>query len=355
MEYARNEAKAWAKQHYVGLEGTLMPSFTPDLQRLDEESIRHDVDYYVRQRHFSILATIEATTLTPEERREFLRIVCDAARGRIMVSLPVLLDTFRDDLALAQYFEELGGHHLLLGCPAQYCPNDTEEVYETMKAFCAFTNLCVDLYPAGRFDLARFGEGTIPVSLLERLAEIDNVVAVKVGNGNLPTYTAHVFKRLGDRLLVNDPMDYAWGFTVGHCNQQWAGAMAYDHYQTPEDPRLVHMFNLFRAGNMDEAMKIFWSVDPLRQLWGQIMMRYAGAGLYPFVLFKYQQWLVGGNGGMLRQPIHRLLDEDAAAMRSALASCGFKPHDAPIEEFFVGRCAYARGERLRRGALAVSY
>ena len=95
MEFTRKEAKSWAKHNYNGLEGTLMPSFTPDLSRLDEDGIRHDVDYYIRHGMFSVLAAVESTSMTMAERCEFVRIVCDEARGRILVSAPVLLDTFR--------------------------------------------------------------------------------------------------------------------------------------------------------------------------------------------------------------------------------------------------------------------
>ena len=39
MEFTRKEAKAWARQHYNGLEAPLMPSFMPDLSALDEEGM----------------------------------------------------------------------------------------------------------------------------------------------------------------------------------------------------------------------------------------------------------------------------------------------------------------------------
>ena len=63
MEYTKSEAKQWAKEHYRGLENTLMPSFTPDLAQLDEEGIRHDVRFSIEQGFFSTLCCLEATLL----------------------------------------------------------------------------------------------------------------------------------------------------------------------------------------------------------------------------------------------------------------------------------------------------
>jgi 4-hydroxy-tetrahydrodipicolinate synthase len=211
----------------------------------------------------------------------------------------------------------------------------------------------MDIYPAARFDLSRFGHGTLSIDIIRRLADVDNVVGLKIGNLNPPNYSAHVFSAVGDQLLINDPLDNAWAFIVGDRGAQWAGAMGYDMWQSQDDQRVVRMFNHFRAGQIDEAMEIYWAIDPVRSASWNLHGRLSGSGLYPFLSFKFQQWLVGGNGGMLRQPIHRLSEWEMESLRSALAASGVKPYDGPLEEFFVGRAAYARGERLPRGAMVL--
>lgn len=354
MDFTRKEAKAWAKQHYRGLEGTLLPSFMPDLSKLDEEAIRHDVNYYIHHGMFSIFCAVESTSMTMDERCEFLRIACDEARGRIHVSCPVLLDTFKDDVELLKRFSRMGGAHALLGCPVQFFPASEQDTLQTLKAVCDAVDLAIDIYPAARFDLERFDHGTLSVDILNRLADLDNVVGVKVGNLNPPNYAAHVFKTVGDRLLINDPLDSAWAFMTTSCKQQWAGAMGYDMWQTQDDHRTVRMFEHFRAGRLDEAMQIYWAIEPVRRASWQVHARYSGAGLYPFLMFKYQQFLVGGNGGMLRQPIHRAHTDDLHYLRAGLEASGIKPYGGSLEEFYVGRMAWQRGERLPRGAQAVT-
>jgi len=54
MEFTKSEAKQWAKEHYKGLDGNVSPSFTPDLEQLDEEGIRYDVQLNISRGFFSV-------------------------------------------------------------------------------------------------------------------------------------------------------------------------------------------------------------------------------------------------------------------------------------------------------------
>jgi 4-hydroxy-tetrahydrodipicolinate synthase len=44
--------KAWALEHYKGMENLFMPSFSPDFKTLDEDGIRHDVRNSIRHGFF---------------------------------------------------------------------------------------------------------------------------------------------------------------------------------------------------------------------------------------------------------------------------------------------------------------
>jgi hypothetical protein len=74
-------------------------------------------------------------------------------------------------------------------------------------------------------------------------------------------------------------------------------------------------------------------------------MRYGG--LHPFILWKYYQWLTGGNGGMLRIQTPRLQVGDRNAIRSALKASKLNISEQPDEVFLVGRVNYAKGSRLK--------
>src|SRR3990172_8229138 len=93
MEYSKSEAKLWAKKNMKGLEVPIFPSFTPDLQKLDEEGIRFDVNHIFANGFTSVMAAPEACGMTFEERKQFVQIVCDEAKGKMHSSVSVMQDT----------------------------------------------------------------------------------------------------------------------------------------------------------------------------------------------------------------------------------------------------------------------
>jgi len=345
MKYKKSEAKEWAKETYKGLEGCLMPSFTPDLAELDEEGIRHDVQQSISHGFFSILCCLECG-MTTEERKKFLEIVCNEAKGKINVSTSLFVDSFGEIIELLQHFEKVGGDSVLYGLPVTYFPKSEEDIYQITKKLCDSTNLAVNLYPSDKYNFERLHPTKFNPKLLARMADIPNVVGMKVGTGlDLTAFTAESFRLCGDKILVQNPGPNMWPITVPRYGQQWAGAAAYEMFQTPDNPRAVRMFNLLRSGDIDKGMDIYWELTPLNEyVWREMMTYFAGGG-YHFTLWKYYQWLVGGNGGMLRQPTRRLYEHDKEAVKAALRATGITPREAPEEEFYVGRVNYAKGAR----------
>ncbi len=112
-----NQSEEWARKNYHGLDGTIAPSFTPDLSDLDEEGIRWDVQHNIRKGMFSILCETMIGVMSFEERKRFMEIVCDEAKGKILVSVTTGIDDVEQDIALLQHFEKVGGTHTLFGYP----------------------------------------------------------------------------------------------------------------------------------------------------------------------------------------------------------------------------------------------
>ena len=55
------------------------------------------------------------------------------------------------------------------------------------------------------------------------------------------------------------------------------------------------------------------------------------------MLWKYQGWLSGFNGGPLRQPTMKVSPGTMADLRRALEVAGLNPTPEPDSEFFIGR------------------
>lgn len=345
LPYTKREAKQWAKQHLRGLEAVIFPSFTPDLKELDEEGIRYDVNHLIANGFSSALVSPESCGMTFEERKRLVEIVCDEAGGRIHTSVAVMQDTVEEDIEMLRHIERVGGTFATLGHPIQYHPWSVEDIFGMYKHMCDSVNLAIVFYP-GRLHTKKFHPSYFPPELLPRIADIPNVVAMKIGGGSSLAITVMSFRLCGEKILVNDPIPERWFVTVPQYGQQWAGAGPFYAMQTPEKPRMVNMFNLLAKGQVDKALDIWWQGGGGG---GSLDDSYFHTGIVTALSDKYSHWCNGGNGGSVRQPTGRLPDYQKERIKAGMRALGLTPRENE-EEFYVGRVAYAKGARLRRYA-----
>jgi 4-hydroxy-tetrahydrodipicolinate synthase len=343
MEYTKREVKAWAKKNFKGLEVPVFPSFSPDLKELDEEGIRWDVNQIYENGFASIMAAPEACGLTFEERKQFVQIVCDEAKGKMFASAAVMQDTVEEDIEMLHHLEKAGATHVKLGHPVQYYPRSEEDMFQEYKYMCDSTKLAVMFYP-GRLHTYQFHPSYFPPDVMRRISEIPNVMAMQVTGGSSVALTIQAFELCGDQILVCDPMPDRWLFTVPKYGQQWAGTGPFYNMQTPKNPRIVNMWNLLVKGEILKAMDVMWEFSRPGAS-GSLGDSYFHTGIVSCHSDKYAHWLVGGNGGTVRQPTGRVYDYQKEAMRAGVRAMGVTPRE-PEEEFYVGRVNYAKGARL---------
>jgi 4-hydroxy-tetrahydrodipicolinate synthase len=97
-------------------------------------------------------------------------------------------------------------------------------------------------------------------------------------------------------------------------------------------------FNLLQQGRVDEGMALYWRLHPARQAYAHVHESFrAGAGLVHRMVWKYQYWLSGFNGGPIRQPLPRVNDAQMRTLRQGLIRAGLTPAPGEDHEFFVGR------------------
>ncbi len=346
LEFTKKEAKAWARKHYYGLDGTIAPSFTPDLSKLDEEGIRWDVQHNIRKGMFSVLCETMIGVMSFEERKQFMEIVCDEAKGKILVSVTTGIDDYEQDIELLKHFEKIGGTHTLFGYPGNFYARNEEDIYQITKKICNSVNLCIDLWPKPIFDFGRFHPSAFNPELVARIAEIPNVVGAKIYIADGFGKMAQVHHLIGDQILQQSGEPEEWPITIPKYGQQWAGPGKYVIYDAEDatDTRIVRLFNLFRSGEFDKAMELYWQLAPVHMNAMKVGLYQSGGG---YVGIKYLDWLAGGNGGILRQPGGRMPHQAMAAMRAGIKAIGITPREDD-EEFWVGRVNYARGIRSRK-------
>ena len=337
MEYTKKTAKEWAKETFRGLENGLLPSFTPDLKDIDEKGIRWDVQQSIKHGFFATLIGPDCGT-TIEELKRMVEIVVDEAKDEIMVGLWVFFDNFETSMEMIQHCENVGCDNILLGLPHNFHPNSEDEIYRAYEQMIEATNLAVNLYPTHKYNFSRFHPSTFNPEICNKLADLDNVVGMKIGVIQNPSYTAECFRLFGHKILVSNPLEMMHPITVGQYGQQWGGGYSYEIYQTPEDQKYVKCFDMMLDGQWDEAMEIFWSFEPIRASLAGIMPSIIW-GTYPYTHWKYEQWLTGGNGGLTRLPDFKLYEHEKMTFRAALQAIGITPREND-EEFYVGRVNY---------------
>jgi 4-hydroxy-tetrahydrodipicolinate synthase len=348
VSVSRAERKAWAREALVGLENALMPSFSADMKDLDEEGIRHDVRQAIAHGFFSTMCAVE-TGLTTDEAKRFISIVCDEARGKILVSFTLLNNSFAESLELLAHAEQSGCSHALLGYPATFRPRSPEEIYEKTAMLAESTNLGLVMYASDKFDFVRFHPSQIPFEAYDRIADLPNIVSLKVGFGDMAT-AFEAFERFGRRVLVNigTPMLLgAFPELRKHYGAQWFGGGAWEMWQSPDKPYLVEYHRAVMDGRLDEARAIYWRIAPATQIMMGSIARGGDAGMYHWPFGKYVSWSVGGNGGAMREPAQRLNPMMMQSRKMALRAIGIEPAENDAQ-FWIGRARWARehGEPL---------
>lgn len=340
MTIKGSQLKKWARENMRGIENVTIPSFTPDLRELDEKGIRWDVQQSIKHGFFSTLCAAEVG-LTIEEAKKFIEIVASEAKGKICVSTTLLFNSIEENIEMARHAQKVGCHTALLGFPPNYYPSQMEEVYEVTKNICdAAPELGIVLYPTSYVSFERFNPHGFPLELLGQMAEINNVVAMKIGSGD-PSFIFECFERCHEKILVNAPMPDFAAITVPKYGQQWLGAAVYEMFQSPQRPYLVDYFNLLLKGKVQEAVDIYWKTKPLSALYESHIMAIMH-GAYPWSLFKLYQWCAGGNGGLVRQPIPKSFRPGPDFMmmaKNCYRTVGIEPPESN-EEFFMGKFNY---------------
>ena len=108
-----SDRKKWSRQNFRGMESFIMPSFTPDLEGLDEEGIRNDVRHGIRQ-GFGALFSIPLG-LKPAESRRLLEIMADEAHGKVIIGGTSDVLALDQSVAEFKHAESVGVSETLLG------------------------------------------------------------------------------------------------------------------------------------------------------------------------------------------------------------------------------------------------
>ena len=345
--YRKNDARDWAWQHLKGCANVIIPSYTADLAGLNERGIRHDVRQCLAH-GFSSTLLVSETAVTLPEYEQFFAWANDESKGRLKLILHASFNTLEENIAAAKIAEANGCELVLLSYPANFYPESIEEIYEYTKAFCDATNLAILLFPVPLWGFSRLHPSDIPASVIRKLIDnCRNVVAIKA-EGGMPSIMGFVecYRLFGKEVIVESPL---FGDLVPLAQLvpiQFTGT-SNTHFFGDLVPRVMTMLQEKR---FDEATEIYWRTMPGRQAAGVVNSSSAGGHFLNRMVWGYQGWLQGYNGGPLRAPTMKIQAPQMAQLRTGLTRSGLKPTDSPDKDFFIGRNPVETVSGSRRAA-----
>jgi 4-hydroxy-tetrahydrodipicolinate synthase len=333
--YKKHESRAWAREHLVGCSAVTIPSYSADLKRLNEAGIRHDVELTMSLGYRYTLLCSEVA-ITPEENAQFTAWARDTAGSRLGLFFHAAFGTLAENIEAVKLAEKAGADIVLLSYPPQFWPTSEQEIYDYTKAFCDATELAVMIFPIPTWGFERVHPAGMSVALVRRLLkDCPNIAAIKSEQGfPLPAGLCEMYHHFRDEVVISSPIE---GDAIplmslmklqfsGTSNTAWMG----DYY-----PRA---FELARRGDWEEAMALYWRVNPARNANGAAAQSYAGGtGVLNRTMWKYQDWLAGFNGGPLRAPAMRVPDRFMKMLRQGLVTSGLPVTSDPDSAFMTGR------------------
>ena len=159
----------------------LITPFTKD-DSVDFEKLGELLEYHIKNKTDAIIingTTGESATLTDEEKYEIIKYSVKRVNGRIPVIAGTGSNNTKHAVELSKKAEALGVDGLLIVTP-YYNKGNENGIYEHYKLIAENVNCPIILYNVP----SRTGVN-LSISLLKKLAEIKNIVAIKEASGNI--------------------------------------------------------------------------------------------------------------------------------------------------------------------------
>lgn len=334
-EYGRTDARDWAREKLIGAVNCTIPSFTSDLESINEAAIRHDVQRAKGHGFVGTLGVSEVSITLPEYLR-FLEICKDEAGPDLYVVHHASWSNLKQNLEAVAGAERAGADLVLLSYPPNFYPESEQDIYDYTKAVADATNLGIILFPMFLWGFStRIHPSDIPARLIRRLIDdIPNLAVIKA-EGGAPSImgTIECYRLFGDEVVISVPIEGDM-IPLSQLMPVQLSATSDHEYYGPMIPRVMR---LLRDGKYDEATEIYWQLHPARKAKAAVGASLHGGFFLNRMAWKFQGWLQGYNGGPLRMPTQRIHDPQMNALRKGLLDAGLEPSMDPFREFFTGR------------------
>jgi 4-hydroxy-tetrahydrodipicolinate synthase len=335
VDYAKTEARAWAKQHWNGCIAVTIPSYTPDFSAINDNAIRHDIAK-LKELGFAGTLLVAEVNITPEENARVTAIARETAGDDFQLFFHAAFNTLEENIYALRLAEAAGADSVLLSYPTAFWPVTLEEVLDYTKTLAGSTDLGVMLFGLPAWGFERVDPAGMPVRWVRTvLDQVPNIVAIKAEQGN-PGIAGimEMYHHFHEEVVISSPIEGETIPLMSVLDFQFSGT-SNTNWMSDYFPRA---FELARTGKWTEAMELWWKVSPARAANTTILTGSAvGTTVINRTGWKYQEWLAGFNGGALRAPAPRIPDRLMKLARQGLAASGLPITDLPDSAFVKGR------------------
>jgi len=184
----------------VSMEGVIPAMLTPFTRSgdLDLNGIKKNVDFLIGGGVSQIMclgSTGEAATLTRQECTKVIGATVKAANGRVPVMAGTGATSTREVIERSKEAISAGADSVMIVTPFYEIPSQ-EGLYKHYAAIAEVVDIPICLY-----NIPPHTHVEIAPETLEKLAKIDNIVALKDSSGNL-SYFAEVMRRVGGKMAI---------------------------------------------------------------------------------------------------------------------------------------------------------
>lgn len=320
MKYQKHEAKQWARKNLPGISGGIIQPLNKDYS-IDYAGTKAWINRQIEMGIDSITcdgACGEWMTFTVEERKKIYEVAVEAVAGRVPLLANTSHPSVMSAVELAKHAQDVGVDALMHVTPYSNSSNN-DGVLRYYEYMASKVDIGICLY-----NTRPSGYVLTPEFIRELAEKIPNICGIKQGMGSIDQ-TLKAYKAAGDLIVVGDPFEDYWPEQLRYMPEtamnfcSFLGALA----QTPAKPRFSQYTRLLKQGKIEEGMKIYNELSPLRVLFHETQGAYLmGKGVFPLAGLKYWAEKIGLPGGPVRPPFETLNEYMRGQIDTRLAEAG---------------------------------
>ncbi len=238
-------------------QGSIVAIVTPfKNDKLDEKALTDLIEWHIAEGTNAIVpcgTTGESATLVYEEHYRVIELTIQVVNGRVPVIAGTGANSTAETIMMTGKAKELGADGALLVTPYYNKPTQ-EGLYQHYKAIADAVDIPQVLYNVP----GRTAVNMLPQTVA-RLAELKQVVAIKEATGNM-AQVSEVINLCGDKITVLSGDDFT---TFSLMLLGGKGTISVSANVAPGD--LSAMCGALLAGNIDEARKLHYQLEPLNK------------------------------------------------------------------------------------------